>query len=101
MKLSSYDVEILEILAEDGGFMTRDVAKGVTFFGSNTRQHSGAVRAWLMRLKEFGLVDTLDDQKPVCWKRTPEGTRALEEHERIQRGYEFIHKDALRRSMLR
>lgn len=76
-KLRSREQEILGLLNEDGGFTTGRIAKQVTKSGSNAHQHSGAVRAWLMNLKKRGLVDYLDDQKPVCWKRTPKGTAAI------------------------
>jgi hypothetical protein len=75
--LSSYEREILESLAEDGGFITKDVARHVTFFGHNARTHSGAVRSWLAGLKKRGLVDLIDDQKPAAWKRTAAGTAAI------------------------
>lgn len=75
--LSPHEREILEALAEDGGFITKDVAKQVTFFGHNARTHSGAVRSWLSGLKRRGFVDLLDDQKPAAWKRTPAGTAAI------------------------
>ena len=75
--LLSHEREILEFLAEDGGFITRDVARHVTFFGHNARTHSGAVRSWLMGLKRRGLVDFLDEQKPAAWVRTAAGTAAL------------------------
>lgn len=77
-QISPYEREILETLSEDAGFVTGRVAQGVTMFGHNARTHSGAVRSWLMGLKKRGLVDYLDEQKPVCWKRTPAGTLALE-----------------------
>lgn len=76
-ELSRHEREIIERLSEDSGFVTGDVAKGVTMFGHNARTHSGAVRSWLVGLKARGLVDHLDSQKPVCWKRTPAGTAAL------------------------
>ena len=79
--LTNHEREILECLSETGGFLTRRVAQNVRFFGINKHQHSGAVRAWLMNLKKRGLVDYLDDQKPVCWKRTQAGSKALAEME--------------------
>jgi hypothetical protein len=77
--LSSHEREILEVLAEDGGFITKHVASHVSFFGHNARTHSGAVRSWLVGLKKRGLVDLLDDQKPDCWKRTAAGTAIISE----------------------
>lgn len=78
-KLSTYEREILDQLNEVAGFTTGRIAKGVKMFGTNMHQHSGAVRSWLVDLKKRGLVDFLDDQKPVCWKRTPAGTAAIQE----------------------
>lgn len=75
---TSYEVPILEALSETGGFETGQVAK--TFkspFGRSNREHSSDVRAWLQVLKSNGLVDHLDQQKPVCWVRTRKGSRAL------------------------
>jgi hypothetical protein len=81
--LTSTTSELLTVLSEDGGFTTgrvSELAKNIGYCASNNRQRSGAVRAWLMELKQQGLVDFLDDQKPVCWKRTPAGSRALDEY---------------------
>lgn len=75
--ITNYEREILEALNESGGFTTGQVARHVTMFGSNARQHIGAVRSWLMGLKKRGLVDFLDDQKPVCWIRTATGSATL------------------------
>lgn len=41
-ELSRHEREIIERLSEDSGFVTGDVAKGVTMFGHNARTHSGA-----------------------------------------------------------
>lgn len=76
-RLSRYDRWILELLSEDGGFVTGHIARNVPMFGSNGHQQSGTVRSWLIDLKKRGLVRFLDDQKPVCWVRTAAGTAAL------------------------
>lgn len=100
--LSNYEVKILATLDEQGGFLTRRVAEKIEpMFGHNNRTHSGAVRSWLLDLKNKGLVAYLDNQKPVCWRRTPAGTAALQEAERIEHEYRKIHKAALSRSFIR
>lgn len=81
-KLSEREHEILEALAEDGGFITKDVARHVTMFGHSAHTHSGAVRSWLVDLRKRGLVDLIDDQKPAAWKRTPAGTAAISSGDR-------------------
>ncbi len=81
--LTSTTAELLTVLSEDGGFTTgrvSELAKNIGYCASNNRQRSSAVRAWLVELRQQGMVDNLDDQKPVCWKRTPAGTAALEEY---------------------
>jgi hypothetical protein len=78
--LNPRDYAILEVLSEDGGFLTSWVSKAIpiSYCDDNARMRSAAVRSWLLRLKDQGLVDYLDNQKPVCWKRTKLGTKALE-----------------------
>ena len=76
-QLTDNDIAILRCLNESGGLLTRRVANQVPFFGANRHQHSAAVRSWLLRLKKYGLVRLLDNEKPDCWTRTPAGTEAL------------------------
>lgn len=70
--------KILSVLSPECGVTTEWVRKrtGITF-GLNAHQTSGAIRSWLMEMKRSGLVDFLDDQKPVCWKITDAGRAAL------------------------
>lgn len=76
--LTSSSLEILKVLSESGGFTTGQVSKLANFsWGGNARQKSGAVRSWLNQLMREGYVRLLDDQKPTCWCRTPEGTAAI------------------------
>lgn len=78
MNLSTYEQKILSALDTQGGYTTGDVAGKVhPQFGSNKRQHSGAVRSWLINLEKRGLVRKLDEQKPVCWVKTSTGENAL------------------------
>jgi hypothetical protein len=80
--LTSTTAALLKVLSEDGGFTTgrvSELAQNISY-GGNNRQRSGAIRAWLMELKQQGLVVFLDDQKPICWKRTQAGSRALDEY---------------------
>lgn len=80
--VTSFTAELLAVLTEQGGFTTGRVSKAakISYCSDNARARSGAVRAALDNLKVMGLVDFLDDQKPVCWVRTPAGTAALEEY---------------------
>ena len=78
MRLEPHEVMVLNVLDEDCGFLTRDIAARVFLVGyANGRQRSAAVRSWLVNLRSRGLVVALDDKQPVCWKRTPSGTLAL------------------------
>ena len=72
-------IEILSALDEHSGLLTRSVAQHVSLFSDNARMRSGAVRSWLNIMKKRGWVEFLDDQKPVCWKRTAVGTAAFNE----------------------
>ncbi|MFY1969612.1 hypothetical protein ACOTH0_15465 [Achromobacter xylosoxidans] len=75
MELSEYEKKVLAALAGPGALLTRDVADRVRpRFGSNQQQHSGAVRAWLLRLEKLGLVRRLDTEKPVCWQLAAQST---------------------------
>lgn len=63
-----YKTKILAVLDTRGDFTTGQVTRNVSpRFGVNQRQHSGAIRSWLLQLKADGLVRELDDRKPVCW----------------------------------
>lgn len=73
--MSEYERKVLNALAWFGGFTTGQVAERVSpMFGGNKRQHSAAVRSWLLGLEKKGLVKRLDDQKPVCWTRATKAT---------------------------
>lgn len=77
-ELGQYERPILEALAEDGGFTTGHIA--ATFrspFNRSKREHSSDVRAWLLAMKNHGLVALMDDNKPAAWIRTRAGTNAL------------------------
>ncbi|CAB3698710.1 Uncharacterised protein [Achromobacter denitrificans] len=75
MELSEYEKKVIAALAGPGALLTRDVADRVRpRFGSNQQQHSGAVRAWLLRLEKLGLVRRLDTEKPVCWQLAAQPT---------------------------
>jgi hypothetical protein len=69
-QLNEYEQKIFELLAKRGATLTGDVAENVRpLFGTNKRQHSGAVKSWLVDLEKKGLVRRLDEEKPVCWAR--------------------------------
>lgn len=74
--LSQSDYNILDKLAEDGGFTTHHVARHA--WTSCDRRGSAECRQALLYLQKEGYVAPMDDQKPVAWKRTPKGTAALE-----------------------
>lgn len=79
MVLTIYDLELLRNLNEDGGFATGRVAE---LAWSRSRQHlnkhirSAWARVSLLRLEAEGLVRRMDNEKPVAWQRTQEGTAA-------------------------
>lgn len=76
--LSRNDLEILRFLEENGGYDTGCVARGISSSG-NKRKHSALTRQSLLWLKKEGYVEFLDNGKPVLWKRTAKGTKALAE----------------------
>ena len=66
--MHNYFQQILDALDVVGGFTTGQIAKKVKpMFGTNNRQHSGAIRSWLIELERKGLVRRLDDKLPTCW----------------------------------
>lgn len=66
--ITDYKAKILAVLDENGGFTTGQVSRKVSLrVGCNQRQHSAAVRSWLLQLQADGLVREMDDQKPTCW----------------------------------
>lgn len=79
--MTEYDFKILSVLSPECGVTTEWIRKttGISF-GHNARTTSGAIRSWLNSMKRDGLVDFLDDLKPVCWKITDSGRAALKEH---------------------
>lgn len=82
--LTSTTAPLLAVLSPEAGLTTgwvSDMAQ-VSYSRDNRRARSHAIRSWLLGLKSQGLVDYLDEQKPVCWKITPAGRAALEEWNR-------------------
>lgn len=75
--LSSIEMDVLKKLDEDRGFETRVIAKKLVILARSERSKSMTVRGVLLRLKKMRMVDYLDDEKPVCWIRTPRGTKYL------------------------
>jgi hypothetical protein len=75
----THDFKILSALAEDGGFTALAIADRSGVGDGNGRMRSGAMRSWLALLEARGLVAKMDDQKPICWIRTPAGTAALQQ----------------------
>lgn len=66
--LTDYEHQILDLLSNKGATLAGDVAEYIQpRFGTNNRQHAGAVRKWLVSLEKQGLVRRLDNEKPVCW----------------------------------
>lgn len=69
---------ILNVLDENVGWRTGDVAET-----ANVYQHLGKriASAWarndLIQLERLGLAGRLDNQKPVCWVRTLQGTALI------------------------
>jgi hypothetical protein len=78
--LTKLQKDVLGALDEQGGFTTGRIAKCLprSFAGpTRNRIFSKSVRRTLLALQDRGYVRTLDDQKPVCWCRTPAGTAAI------------------------
>lgn len=76
--LTPTERQILSVLDERGGLPTGRVAKLVPDkLDIGAQRYSRDMRMALTSLCGRGLVDRLDDQKPVCWVRTPAGTEAL------------------------
>jgi hypothetical protein len=76
--MTAYELEILRALNGAGGLLTRRVASKASTLNTNPRRHSAAVRVLLLKLMKQGLVEYLDDQKPVCWKLTSAGAAAIQ-----------------------
>jgi hypothetical protein len=74
LPVTGADCHILQFLDETGGYLTRRVAE-MTVGGG--RANTAAVGRDLRRMEDRGLVDRLDSAAPVCWRRTPAGTRML------------------------
>lgn len=80
MKLCRTELEILNALDRVCGFIVRDVATHVTYSSFNNRARSAAVRYWLRDLQQRGLVETIDDRRPPCWRLTEAGIAARTLH---------------------
>lgn len=78
-RLSRYDFEVLETLAEDGGFCVLDISARLKngFLSDNKRKRSAMLADQLSRLEKDGWVKRLDGKKPIAWLRTAAGTAAL------------------------
>jgi len=83
--LSTRDYNILDCLAEDAGFTTRQVA--LKAWTSHDRRGSANCRLALLWLQREGYVGTLDNQKPVCWVRTRQGSVELK---RAVENYDYV-----------
>jgi hypothetical protein len=69
------DCRLLRVLDENCGYLARQVAEMTIGGGrSNTLKMSRDLR----QLEARGLVDRLDHETPICWRRTPAGTRLLD-----------------------
>lgn len=74
-----HDFKILSALAEDGGFTALAISDRSGVGDGSGRMRSGAMRSWLTLLEARGLAARMDDQRPICWIRTPAGTAALQQ----------------------
>lgn len=74
LRVTAADCLILHMLDETGGYLTRRVAELTVGAG---RRNTASVGQDLQRLAICGLVEPLDGGSPVCWRRTPAGTRML------------------------
>lgn len=70
MKLTGYEVRILETLDETCGMCTRNVT--IRVGNSINRASSSALMlASLRRLEKLGLVKRMDADLPIAWVRVP------------------------------
>jgi hypothetical protein len=63
----SYESQILTALDSLGGWTSGQVARLCRPQSGNRSQHTARIRQILLKLQTEGKVQTLDDQKPVCW----------------------------------
>lgn len=74
--MDDWDKTVLSVLTQVGGFTTGRVAQRIEqslgLFGHNKRTHAAFIRQKLLALEKGGLVQRLDDQKPVCWLKSPQ-----------------------------
>lgn len=59
---------------DGGGFITRDVSRGV---GCSGHRGSADVRVALLALQRLGYVEDADGKKPIVWRITDAGHVAL------------------------
>lgn len=75
--IDSTDRAILNALAEEGGFCTKDLAKMLPRDFGPRAHWSQWVSSRVRLLEKAGLVARMDTQKPIAWLRTAAGTDAL------------------------
>lgn len=69
--------KILASLGGHGGLVTKDIRRAVLDDSHDKRSASGIVLYELKILRLLGLVEYLDDKKPIVWVRTEKGARAI------------------------
>lgn len=78
------DRKILAALDDIGGFTTACVARRCSAFaGTRPALRSAWIRSHLREMQRAGLVTTLDDEKPVCWKLTAAGMAERKKYDRL------------------
>lgn len=73
MKLTGYEVRILDALCDSWGMCTREVAARVGSHEAsiNRASSSALMLASLRRLEKLGLVKRKDRDYPIAWVRVP------------------------------
>jgi hypothetical protein len=73
---------ILVALSDSAGTTTGDVAKDIfpEAYRHDPKVTSARVRAMLGRMRKAGHVAHFDQNTPVCWVRTKDGTNSMQAH---------------------
>lgn len=77
--LKWWHLALLRALDETNGFTAATIGQAV-WTRSPPREAASTATPHLKKLAEWGLVKLLDDQRPMVWLRTPEGTAMLASH---------------------
>lgn len=82
--LTADNYEILKALGNtDGGYSPSSIrVRCGVWPNRNQRMRAAYIRQCLLHMKKEGLVEYLDDKKPICWKLTDKGAEAQRTRDR-------------------